>query len=100
MHVLMCSQALGMSLLSRVCVAGLRPGDQARWNPVRFALVLSVCFCSGGQVVKLMKQCLQMGFAKQEVLKALCDTHGAVAGLHQCKTAEMHGGVKVSGGLQ
>ena len=51
-------------------------------------------------MVKLMKQCLQMGFAKQEVLKALCDTHGAVAGLHQCKTAEMHGGVKVSGGLQ
>ena len=70
MHVLMCSQALGMSLLSKVCVAGLRPGDQARWNPVCFAVVLSGCFCSGGQVVKLMKQCLQMGFAEQEVRPA------------------------------
>ena len=100
MHVLMCSQALGMSLFSKVCVAGLRPGDQARWNPVCFALVLSVCFYSGGQVVNLMKQCLQMGFAEQGVLQALCDTHGAVGGLHQRKTAEMHGGVKVSSGLQ
>ena len=100
MHVLMCSQALGMSLLSKVCVAGLRPGDQARWNPVRFALVLSACFCSGGQVVNLMKQCLQTGFAEQEVLQALCDTHGAVARLRQCKRAEIPGGVKVSCGLQ
>ena len=84
-----------------MCVAGLRlVGDQARWNPVRFALVLSACFCSGGQVVKLMKQCLQTGFAEQEVLQALCDSNGAVARLRQCKTAEMHGGVKVSGGLQ
>ena len=89
-----------MSLHSRVCVAGLRLGEQARWNPVRFALVLSVCFCSGGQVVKLMKQCLQTGFVEQEVLQALCDSHGAVARLRQCKTAEMHGGVKVSCGLQ
>ena len=54
-----------------MCVAGLRlVGEQARWNPERFALVLSVCFCSGGQVVKLMKQCLQMGFAEQEVRPA------------------------------
>ena len=67
MHVLLSSQALGMSLQSRVC---LRLGDQARWNPVCFAVVLSVCFCSGGQVVKLMKQCLQMGFAEQEVRPA------------------------------
>ena len=100
MHVLMCSQALGMSLLSKVCVAGLRPGDQARWNPVSFALVLSACFCSGGQVVNLMKQCLQTGLAEQEVLQALCDSHGAVARLRQCKRAEIPGGVKVSCGLQ
>ena len=100
MHVLMCSQALGMSLLSKVCVAGLRPGDQARWNPVCFALVLSACFCSGGQVVNLMKQCLQTGFAEQEVLQALCDAHGAVARLRQCRRAEIPGGVKVSCGLQ
>ena len=100
MHVLMCSQALGMSLLSKVCVAGLRPGDQARWNPVCFAVVLSACFCSGGQVVNLMKQCLQTGFAEQEVLQALCDAHGAVARLRQCKRAEIPGGVKVSCGLQ
>ena len=51
-------------------------------------------------MVKLMKQCLQMGFAEQEVLQALCDTHGAEARLRPCKTAEMHGGMKVSGGLQ
>ena len=70
MRVLMSIQALGMSLRSRVCVAGLRLGEQASWNPVRFTLVLSVCFCSGGQVVKLMKQCLQMGFAEQEVRPA------------------------------
>ena len=67
MHVLLSSQALGMSLRSRVC---LRLGEQARWNPVCFAVVLSACFCSGGQVVKLMKQCLQMGFAEQEVRPA------------------------------
>ena len=67
MHVLLSSQALGMSLRSRVC---LRLGDQARWNPVCFAVILSACFCSGGQVVKLMKQCLQMGFAEQEVRPA------------------------------
>ena len=67
MHVLLSSQALGMSLRSRVC---LRLGDQAGWNPVCFAVVLSACFCSGGQVVKLMKQCLQMGFAEQEVRPA------------------------------
>ena len=84
-----------------MCVAGVRlVGEQARWNPVRFALVLSACFCSAGQVVNLMKQCLQTGFAEQEVLQALCDTHGAEARLRQCKTAEMHGGVKVSCGLQ
>ena len=100
MHVLMCSQALGMSLLSKVCVAGLRPGDQARWNPVCLALVLSACFCSEGPVVNLMKQCLQTGFAEQEVLQALCDRHGAVARLRQCKRAEIPGGVKVSCGLQ
>ena len=100
MHVLMPSQALGLSLRSRVCVAGLRLGEQARWNPVRFALVLSACFCSGGQVVKLMKQCLQTGFVEQEVLQALCDSHGAVARLRQCKRAEIPGGVKVSCGLQ
>ena len=67
---------------------------------MRFALVLSACFHSGGQVVNLMNQCLQMGFEEQEVMQALCDTHGAVAGLHQCKTAEIHRGVKVSCGLQ
>ena len=84
-----------------MCVAGVRlVGEQARWNPVRFAVVLSACFCSAGQVVNLMKQCLQTGFVEQEVLQALCDSHGAVARLRQCKTAEMHGGVKVSGGLQ
>ena len=70
MRVLMSIQALGMSLRSRVCVGGLRLGEQARWNPVCFAVVLSGCFCSGGQVVKLMKQCLQMGFAEQEVRPA------------------------------
>ena len=54
-----------------MCVAGVRlVGEQARWNPVCFAVVLSGCFCSGGQVVKLMKQCLQMGFAEQEVRPA------------------------------
>ena len=100
MHVLMSIQALGLSPRSRVCVAGLRFGEQARWNPVCFAVVLSACFCSGGQVVKLMKQCLQTGFAEQEVLQALCDRHGAVARLRQCKRAEIHGGVKVSCGLQ
>ena len=89
-----------MSLRSRVCVAGLRLGEQARWNPVCFAVVLIAGFVSGGQVVNLMKQCLQMGFAEQEVLQALCDTHGAEARLRPCKTAEMHGGMKVSGGLQ
>ena len=99
MRVLMSIQALGMSLRSRVCVAGLRPGDQARWNPVCFAVVLSACFCSGGQVVNLMKQCLQTGFAEQEVLQALCDSHGAVARLRQCRRAEIPGGVKVSCGL-
>ena len=36
-------------------------------------------------MVKLMKQCLQTGFAEQEVLQALCDAHGAVARLRQCK---------------
>ena len=51
-------------------------------------------------MVKLMKQCLQTGFVEQEVLQALCDSHGAVARLRQCKTAEMHGVVKVSCGLQ
>ena len=51
-------------------------------------------------MVNLMKQCLQTGFAEQEVLQALCDSHGAVARLRQCKTAEMHGGMKVSCGLQ
>ena len=51
-------------------------------------------------MVNLMNQCLQMGFEEQEVMQALCDTHGAVAGLHQCKTAEIHRGVKVSCGLQ
>ena len=100
MHVLLSSQALVMSLRSRVCLAGLRIGNQARWNSVRFAVVLSACFCSGEQVVNLMKQCPQMGFAEQEVLQALCDRHGAVARLHQCKRAEIPGGVKVSCGLQ
>ena len=100
MHVLLSNQALGMSLRSRVCVAGLRLGEQARWNPVCFAVVLSACFCSGGPVVNLMKQCLQTGLAEQEVLQALCDTHGAVARLRQCKRAEIPGGVKVSCGLQ
>ena len=100
MHVLLSSQALGMSLRSRVCLAGLRLGIQARWNSVHFAVVLSACFCSGGQVVNLMKQCLQTGFAEQEVLQALCDAHGAVARLRQCKRGEIHGGVKVSYGLQ
>ena len=53
-----------------MCVAGLRlVGEQARWNPERFALVLSVFFCSGGQVVNLMKQCLLTGFAEQEILQ-------------------------------
>ena len=51
-------------------------------------------------MVNLMKQCLQTGFAEQEVLQALCDSHGAVARLRQCKRAEIHGGVKVSCGLQ
>ena len=100
MPVLMSSQALGMSLRSRVCVAGLRLGEQARWNPVRFAVVLSACFCSEGPVVNLMKQCLQTEFAEQEVLQALCDAHGAVARLRQCRRAEIPGGVKVSCGLQ
>ena len=77
-----------------MCVAGVRlVEEQARWNPVRFAVVLSACFCSEGPVVNLMKQCLQTGLAEQEVLQALCDTHGAVARLHQCLTAEMHGAV-------
>ena len=75
-------------------------GVQTRWKPERFALVLSACFCSAGQVVNLMKQCPQMGFAEQEVLQALCDRHGAVARLRQCKRAEIPGGVKVSCGLQ
>ena len=75
-------------------------GVQTRWNPERFALVLSACFCSAGQVVNLMKQCLQTGFAEQEVLQALCDAHGAVARLRQCRRAEIPGGVKVSCGLQ
>ena len=57
------------------------------------------CLCSGGQVVNLMKQCLQMGFVEKEVLQALCDSHRAVARLHPCKTPEIHGGVKVSCGL-
>ena len=100
MHVLMSSQALGMSLRSRVCLAGLRLGDQARSNPVRFALLLSACFCSGGRVVNLMNQCLQTGFAEKEVLQAWCGSHGAVARRHPCKTPEIHGGVKVSCGLQ
>ena len=51
-------------------------------------------------MVNLMKQCLQTGFAEQEVLQALCDAHGAVARLRQCKRAEIPGGVKVSCGLQ
>ena len=100
MRVLMSIQALGMSLRSRVCVAGLRLGEQARWNPVCFAVVLSACFCSGGQVVNLMKQCLQTEFAEQEVLQALCDSDGAVARLRQCKRAVIPGAVKVSCGLQ
>ena len=100
MHVLMSSQALGLSLRSRVCVAGLRPGDQARWNPVCFAVVLSACFCSGGQVVNLTSQCLQVGFAEKEVLQALCATHGAVARRLQGKTWEIHGALKASCGLQ
>ena len=75
-------------------------GVQTRWNPERFALVLSACFCSGGQVVNLMKQCLQMEFVEQEVLQALCDSHGAVARLRQCKRAVIPGAVKVSCGLQ
>ena len=84
-----------------MCVAGVRlVEEQARWNPMRFAVVLSACFCSEGPVVNLMKQCLQTGFAEQEVLQALCDRHGAVARLRQCKRAEIPGGVKVSCGLQ
>ena len=83
-----------------MCVAGVRlVGEQARWNPVLCSC--SQCFfCSGGQVVNLMKQCLQTGFAEQEVLQALCDSHGAVARLRQCRRAEIPGGVKVSCGLQ
>ena len=70
-----------------MCVAGVRlVEEQARWNPVRFAVVLSACFCSEGPVVNLMKQCLQTGFAEQEVLQALCDRHGAVARLRQCRS--------------
>ena len=57
------------------------------------------CLCSGGQVVNLMKQCLQICFVEKEVLQALCDSHRAVARLHPCKTPEIHGGVKVSCGL-
>ena len=51
-------------------------------------------------MVKLMKQCLQTEFAEQEVLQALCDAHGAVARLRQCKRAVIPGAVKVSCGLQ
>lgn len=100
MPVLMSSQALGMSLHTRVRLTGLRVGDPARSSPVCFALVLSACFCSGGQEVNLVNQCLQTGFAEKEVLQALCDSHGAAARLHQCKTPEIHGGVKGSCGLQ
>ena len=94
----MSSQMLGMSLRTGVCLAGLRLGDQARSNPVHFALILSACFCSGGWVVSLTNQCLQMGFVEKEVLQALCDTHGAIVRLHQCKTPEIPRGVKVSCG--
>ena len=38
-------------------------------------------------MVNLMNQCLQMGLAEKEVLQALCGSHGAVARLHQCKSA-------------
>ena len=65
-----------------------------------FALGLGVCLCSGGQVVNLTSQSLQMGFAEKEVLQALCGSHGAGARLRQCKSPAMHGGVKVSCGLQ
>ena len=79
---------------SEAC-GGSRPGGIQY-----FALVLSAFFCSAGQVVNLMKQCLQTEFAEQEVLQALCDAHGAVVRLRQCKRAEIPGGVKVSCGLQ
>ena len=84
-----------------MCVAGVRlVEEQARWNPVCFAVVLSACFCSGGQVVNLTSQCLQVGFAEKEVLQALCATHGAVARRLQGKTWEIHGALKASCGLQ
>ena len=40
------------------------------------------------------------GAGEQEVLQALCDAHGAVARLRQCKRAVIPGAVKVSCGLQ
>ena len=83
-----------------MCVAGLTLWGSRPGGIQYFALVLSAFFCSAGQVVNLMKQCLQTGFAEQEVLQALCDSHGAVARLRQCKRAEIPGGVKVSCGLQ
>lgn len=48
----------------------------------------------------LFDQGLQVGFAEKEVLQSLCDTHGAVARLHQYKTLEIHRNLKVGCGLK
>lgn len=83
----------------RLCLVGLglRPGQTSLCIP---ALILSVRFSSGGQVVNLMNQRLQTGFTENEVLQIFCDTCEAVARLHQCKTPIIHRDLKVSCGLQ
>ncbi|XP_076019980.1 AP2-associated protein kinase 1-like isoform X2 [Genypterus blacodes] len=52
-------------------------------------------YCKGGQVVNLMNQRLQTGFAEPEVLQIFCDTCDAVSRLHQCKTPIIHRDLKV-----
>ena len=78
--------------LSGRTVAWARPGR------IQCAL-LSFLVLVFAQVSILTEQGLRVGFAEKEDMQALCDTHGAAARLHWCKTREMHRDLKVGFGL-
>ncbi|XP_059906048.1 AP2-associated protein kinase 1-like isoform X7 [Gadus macrocephalus] len=52
-------------------------------------------YCKGGQVVNLMNQRLQTGFAEAEVLQVFCDTCEGLSRLHQRKVPIVHRDLKV-----
>ncbi|CAL8321591.1 unnamed protein product [Lota lota] len=52
-------------------------------------------YCKGGQVVNLMNQRLQTGFAETEVLQIFCDTCEGLSRLHQRKVPIVHRDLKV-----